>query len=282
MKTPPSGGGATEAPSGRGIAGTPSGGGIAETPSGGGDAKRPSTAGPGRRPGRPPSLTRAAIAEAALAEGVATFSMPGVAARLGVGHSTLYRCVDNREALVRLAVELVAERTVWPSAGPAWRALLTGFADALWGACEAFPGLDEAILTTPGTPRVMVDLLTGYGGALVGAGLTPRDAAVAVDFVADLVFSSSVAMRGLDRRLPDAAGGSSTARERYRRAWARESAGRHPFEAEFTAEETWHGRGWFDDKLDIFLDGLATRIAPGPSRAPDRAASPGPSTEENA
>ncbi|WP_432007139.1 TetR/AcrR family transcriptional regulator [Streptomyces parvus] len=225
--------------------------------------KRAATAGPGKRPGRPPSLTRSAIAEAALAEGVAGFSMPGVAARLGVGHSTLYRYVDNRDALVRSAIELVAERTAWPSAELPWRDLLTGFADALWGACEAFPGLDEAILTTPVTPRAMVDRLAGYGGSLVRAGLGPRDAAVAVDFVADLVFSSSVAMRGLDRTVPGPAGGSLTARESYRRAWARESAGGHPFEAEFTAEETWHGRGWFDDKLAIFLDGLATRIVPG-------------------
>ncbi|MCQ1579875.1 hypothetical protein [Streptomyces parvus] len=109
----------------------------------------------------------------------------------------------------------------------------------------------------------MVDRPAGYGGSLVRAGLGPRDAAVAVDFVADLVFSSSVAMRGLDRTVPDAAGGSLTARESHRRAWARKSAGRHPFEAEFTAEETWHGRGWFDDKLAIFLDGLATRIVSG-------------------
>lgn len=83
---------------------------------------------------------------------------------------------------------------------------------------------------------------------------------MAVDFVGDLVLSSSVAMRGLDRTVPNAAGGSLTAREQYRRAWAEESAGSHPFEAEFAAEETWHGRGWFDDKLAVFLDGLATRF----------------------
>ncbi|MFE7337696.1 TetR/AcrR family transcriptional regulator [Streptomyces griseus] len=226
--------------------------------------KRAAAAGPGRRPGRPPSLTRNAIAEAALAEGIAAFSMPGVAARLGVGHSTLYRYVDNRDELVRAAIDLVAERTLWPSAELPWRELLCGFADALWGACEAFPGLDEVILTTPVAPRAMVDRLSGYGGALVGAGLGNRDAAVAVDFVADLVFSSSVAMRGLDRAVPDAAGNSLTARERYQHAWARESAGPHPFEAQFAAEETWHGRGWFDDKLAIFLDGLATRVTDRP------------------
>ncbi|MEU4922406.1 hypothetical protein [Streptomyces parvus] len=37
------------------------------------------------------------------------------------------------------------------------------------------------------------------------AGLGSRDAAVAVDFAADLVLSSSVAMRGPDRTVPDAA-----------------------------------------------------------------------------
>ncbi|MCQ1579874.1 TetR family transcriptional regulator, partial [Streptomyces parvus] len=80
-------------------------------------------AGPGRGPGRPPSLTRSAIAEAALAEGVAGFSMPGVAARLGAGHSTLYRYADNRDALVRSAIELVAERTARPAGALLGRAL---------------------------------------------------------------------------------------------------------------------------------------------------------------
>ncbi|MFE3962165.1 TetR/AcrR family transcriptional regulator, partial [Streptomyces cyaneofuscatus] len=65
---------------------------------------KPTPGRPGRRPGRAPSLTRDAVADAALAEGVAVFSMPGVAARLGVSHSTLYRYVDSRDDLVRAAV----------------------------------------------------------------------------------------------------------------------------------------------------------------------------------
>ncbi|MCR8943465.1 TetR/AcrR family transcriptional regulator [Streptomyces sp. OUCMDZ-4982] len=242
---------------------------------------------PGRKPGPAPSLTRDAVAGAALAEGISVFSMPGVAARLGVGHSTLYRYVDSREDLVRAAIELAAARTAWPPADLPWRELLTGFADAVWEACEAFPGLAEVLLTTPASPPVMVDRLGRYGLALVGAGLSTRDAAVAVDFVGDLVLSSAVAMRGLDRTVPDATGTPSTAREQYRDAWAAAPPGAHPFEAEFAAEETWHGRGWFDDKLAIFLDGLATRLAPTApgttetSETPETRGTPGP-PEENA
>ncbi|MBT3099973.1 TetR/AcrR family transcriptional regulator, partial [Streptomyces sp. CBG30] len=79
----------------------------------------------------------------------------------------------------------------------------------------------------------------------------------------------------------------STAREQYRDAWAAAPPGAHPFEAEFAAEETWHGRGWFDDKLAIFLDGLATRLAPTApettetSETPETRGTPGP-PEENA
>ncbi|MFJ1588755.1 TetR family transcriptional regulator [Kitasatospora albolonga] len=230
---------------------------------------------PGRRPGRAPSLTRDAVAEAALAEGLAVFSMPGVAARLGVSHSTLYRYVDSRDDLVRAAIERAAARTGWPPADLPWRELLTAFADAVWAACDAFPGLAEVLLTTPAAPPVMVDRLGGYGVALVRAGLSTRDAAVAVDFVGDLVLSSAVAMRGLDRTVPDAAGTPRTAREQYRDAWAAAPPGARPFEAEFAAEETWHGRGWFDDKLAIFLDGLATRITPAdPARPPEVTAQP--------
>ena len=60
----------------------------------------------GRKPGPPASLTRDDVARAALAEGVLTMSMPAVARRLGVSHSTLYRYVHDRDDLVLAALDL--------------------------------------------------------------------------------------------------------------------------------------------------------------------------------
>ncbi|MGW2547615.1 TetR/AcrR family transcriptional regulator, partial [Kitasatospora sp. NPDC001574] len=205
------------------------------------------------RTGRGRSLTTEAVAEAALAEGLAAFSMPAVAARLGVSHSTLYRYVRNRDDLVRTAIGLVVERSGWPDERLPWRALLGGFADALWLLCDTYPGLAPAVLSTPGTPPAIVGRLARYGAALVRDGLTPREAVVTVDFVADLALTSWTAMRDLDRTTES----GRTVREEHRASLVIES----PLGAELAAEETWHGRGWFDDKLAVYLDGLAGRLA---------------------
>lgn len=89
----------------------------------------------------------------------------------------------------------------------------------------------------PGRPVLRdvdaVDLLHAYGTSLCEHGFTSKDALVALDFVADLTFSTAVAMRGL--------------------------AGVSP---EIDDDATWHDRGWFGHKLEIMLDGLATRCDP--------------------
>ncbi|MEU5160064.1 TetR/AcrR family transcriptional regulator [Streptomyces sp. NPDC020875] len=224
---------------------------------------------PGGAPGRPRSLTARAVAEAALAEGLADFSMPGVAARLGVSHSTLYRYVQDRDDLVRTAIGLAVEGTHWPEAGLPWRDLLVELADRIWELCDAHPGFAQAVLTTPGTPPAIVERLIRYARSLVAAGLTDREAVVSVDFVAELVLSTWIAMRHLDRETT--AGSGRTVREEYRDTWSAPT----PFSAEFTAEATWHGRGWFADKLDIYLDGLALRIGTRSAAADGRDAGSG-------
>ncbi|MFI6523849.1 TetR/AcrR family transcriptional regulator [Streptomyces uncialis] len=209
---------------------------------------------PGRRPGPSRSLTTRAVAEAALAEGLATFSMPSVAARLGVSHSTLYRYVQDRDDLLRTAIGVAVDRVEWPSEELPWRELLGRLADRLWELCDTHPGIAQAVLTTPGTPPAIIDRLVRYGRSLVAAGLSDRDAVVSVDFVAELTLTSWIAMRHLDGET--AAGGGRTVREEYRSSWSVDT----PFLEVFTAEDTWHGRGWFTDKLGIYLDGLAHRI----------------------
>jgi hypothetical protein len=49
--------------------------------------------------GRPPGLTLEQITDAALADGIATSTMPSIARRLGVAHSGLYRYVNSNEEI---------------------------------------------------------------------------------------------------------------------------------------------------------------------------------------
>ncbi|MEU5691908.1 TetR/AcrR family transcriptional regulator [Actinosynnema sp. NPDC020468] len=204
---------------------------------------------PGRRPGRPPSLTRDDVARAALDEGMENLSMPSVARRLGVGHSTLYRYVHDRDDLVLAALDLAMREFSWPPADLPWRELLTAFVDALWRFLAGSPGLAEAVWTAPGLPPGATVLMTGYRVRLRAEGLSEQDAMVAIDLVADLTVATEIGVRGLDRVF-DTPRGRRSLREIYLLAWPE------------MGDETFRGRGWLNEKLDILLDGLASRVGP--------------------
>jgi AcrR family transcriptional regulator len=215
----------------------------------------------GRRPGRPPSLTRDDVARAALVEGVAQLSMPTVARRLGVGHSTLYRYVHDREDLLLAALDLAMREFTWPPADLGWRELLTSFADALWRFLDRYPGLGEASQVVPGLPGKALDIATEYVAHLHAAGLSRRDAMLAVDFTADLTIAAEISVRRRNRLFGTPRG---------RRSLQELYGGPPP-------SGTREGRrDWLDEKLAIMLDGLASRLGqPGTTVLPDVSATPG-------
>lgn len=96
-----------------------------------------------RRPGRPAQISRDKIVEAvSLADNVDTLTMRELAARLGVGHSALYRWVKNRDELFDLLSEVVVERILLRAdAGDLeWRASLARLAWAMHDEFLALPG----------------------------------------------------------------------------------------------------------------------------------------------
>ncbi|HEX6358845.1 TetR family transcriptional regulator [Actinophytocola sp.] len=194
----------------------------------------------GRRPGRPPSLTRDDVARAALEEGVSQLSMPTVARRLGVGHSTLYRYVHDRDDLLLAALDLAMREFPWPAAEQGWRELLTSFADAMWRFLEQHPGLGEVSQVVPGLPATALDIGTRYVARLRAEGLSDRDAVTAVSFVADLAVATEISARRMNRLL-------DTPR------------GRRNFQ-ELYGDLAGEPRGLLDDKLAVLLDGLASRM----------------------
>jgi AcrR family transcriptional regulator len=201
---------------------------------------------PGRRPGRPRSLTREEVARAALAVGVAGLSMPAVAARLGVSHSTLYRYVHDRDDLVLAAVDLAVREFDWPAPATGWRATLTAFAGALWEFCTRHPGLAASAAAVPGTPGAVVELTERYTTSLRAAGFPAEDALLGVDLVVDLTLAAAGVATDLDRLHP-AADGPRPLRELHRESWP-------------AGEAVLGGRGWFERKLAVLLDGLACRL----------------------
>jgi AcrR family transcriptional regulator len=84
------------------------------------------------RVGRPRMLTREQVVEAALRLGLEDFTMKAVAAELGVTIATLYKYVQDRDELFRLAVgETMARMPLPVDHGQHWSQFLREFAAAI-------------------------------------------------------------------------------------------------------------------------------------------------------
>ena len=184
------------------------------------------------------------MARAALDEGVTQLSMPTVARRLGVGHSTLYRYVHDRDDLLLAALDLALREFAWPPAEQGWRALLTSFADATWRFLERYPGMAEATQVVPALPAKALEIADEYVTRLRAAGLSRRDALTAVSFVAELTVAAEISGRRMNRVF-DTPRGRRSLLELFGEAVSADRATR---------------RGWLNEKLAIMIDGLAARL----------------------
>jgi AcrR family transcriptional regulator len=103
---------------------------------------------PSSRFGPQPSLTRAALAAAAVgvadAEGLQAVSMHGVATILGVTKNALYRYVRSKAELVALTVEHAVEDPPDLSHIPDWRLRAERWADDLHAVWQRHPWLPAA------------------------------------------------------------------------------------------------------------------------------------------
>jgi AcrR family transcriptional regulator len=185
-----------------------------------------------RSPGRPRSLSLDLIVDAVLADGIATFSMPSVAARLGVAHSGLYRYVEDRDDLLVSAIEKAALSVDWPDADTAWRELLTQITHSVWAICERYPGYDVVALSPPKWSPGIIEKVTPYIASLHDQGFTIEDATVAVQVAGNLALTTSVKGTVGTFALSRTNGNLS-------------SSARHE---------------WHDRILEIVLDGLSSRV----------------------
>ena len=191
------------------------------------------------------------MARAALAEGLPNLSMPTVARRLGVSHSTLYRYVHDRDDLLVAAMDLALREFDWPGTDMGWRDAMVSFADAMWRFLEQYPGMAETSLVVPNLPGKALGIADQYVVRLRAEGLSARDAVIAVDFTADLTIAAEIGVRRMSRVF-DTPRGRRSLRELY------EGPDASRFER----------RGWLDDKLAIMLDGLASRLGQPATGAP--------------
>jgi AcrR family transcriptional regulator len=195
-----------------------------------------------RKPGRPRALTVDVIATAALEDGIATFSMPSVARRLGVAHSGLYRYVTDRDDLLVQAMDQAFLATTWPEADLPWDKLLSEIGLSVWRACDAHPGLDRASQSAPKPSPAVLKMMDAWVSALQAQHFLIEDAAVAVEFVISLALDCSAQMARIARMDHGALDPNEI-----------------PVLKVYDNDEVLSGRGLYDRKLDIFVNGLATR-----------------------
>lgn len=146
-----------------------------------------------RQAGRPRSLTLDRLLDTAIELGLADLNMKDLAARLGVGIATLYRYVENREALIRLAAGRQATRAAPVDHGQPWREIVCDYAAALFSSVGQQPSLILEFVEARWGIAVELEFVDSFLGALVRRGFTPAEAMELYRAMAKIVLGAAVA-----------------------------------------------------------------------------------------
>lgn len=90
-------------------------------------------------PGRKPVFDKEQAVQAALEEGVATFSLRGVADKLGIKPPALYRMFSSRDELQAAAMQKLAEHINDPAVATTWQDALRLFSSRSWDLFPVIP-----------------------------------------------------------------------------------------------------------------------------------------------
>lgn len=116
--------------------------------------------------GRPPTITRARLAEAGLQIGLPKVTILAVAAHLGVSAKALYKHVSGLEALKQLVAEEIFLRWTLPmptASGPdSLEHFLTAFSDSMWELVERHPGIAPYMLREDHITPAMLAKMTAH------------------------------------------------------------------------------------------------------------------------
>lgn len=199
----------------------------------------------GRKVGRKPTFSRREAIAAAFAEGVDSFTLAGVAKRLGVATPAIYRLFPSREDLVRACIEEAGSTIQLPELDDPWRDVLQMWANECWRLSEEYPGISRLVFAMPTAPVQVESVITTYVESIVNNGKTPRQAVFALDFIGDTVFASHLGVETMRHKNVDGETGLDAMRK------ALEAS-----ESSLTAEDSWASRSILDSKVEFILRGL--------------------------
>lgn len=130
------------------------------------------------RPGRPPSITRARIADAGIALGLPAMTFTGVAALLGVSHVALYKHVAHLAALKLLVAEEIFARWELPAPGAdELQNYLLRFSASLRALVKSHPGLAPYLLRRKATTPAMLARIDAHQAQVAHAYQLPKQRA---------------------------------------------------------------------------------------------------------
>lgn len=219
--------------------------------------------------------------EAALALGVADFTLTAVAERLGVAVSGLYRTISSREDLLIACLERIATQMSLSRTGVTWQEMIRAHATSLWALLERYPGLAGVIMSVPWAHQLFAVPLAQAHQDLIDRGLDDEDAGVILDFVGDTVIATHAQVEimrspvtrsqalsspgATDDAVLESHRAGLTGLEEARRfaATARESS----MPAVLSPNDSWIGRGGLDRKIEIIIHGVECSTR-GADRAP--------------
>ncbi|AHH19481.1 putative transcriptional regulator, TetR family [Nocardia nova SH22a] len=226
------------------------------------------------RLGRPPVIERDAVVAAAIAVGFDSLTVTGVAKRMGVRPSALYRHFPGRTELAAAAVEQVVAGAAWPGVpgqpGRQWREHLGEVVWTAWNLYDRHPGLAVEVAALVFAPPTLAAVSQRIVEVLRGAGFEARDAVLIADMAGELALGPFLLARDPDAaRTSEADLGNGdgpvgvldriAARRRRLMRASSGKPGDHEVAQVLAAVVADDPRRWLQAKLELFLDAAATR-----------------------
>ncbi len=212
------------------------------------------------RPAKSP-LSAEAIVDAALAicheETLDAVTMRRVAAELDTGPASLYVYVRNREELLRQMLDRASGDVGLEEIDPArWRKQVHELVERWLRAMGMYPGLASvAVGNPPATQRMMV-VADHLMALLLAGGVTPKDAAWAIDIL-PLITTATAVEADVHRALGHT---GDEMVERIQATLTSAPAGRFPNLIRYGKElVSGDGDQRFHFAIEVFLDGLVAR-----------------------
>ena len=213
-----------------------------------------------RRRGRPARISWQDIANAALVIGLDEVTLPAIADRLGVDHSSLYRHIGGRADILLAAANLAIAELDWEIETDDWRAYLIAMSEAVWDLYARYSGLAETMRTLAETPPAGALAFARACQALEKFGYSAQDSVLIVDSIMDMTSDSASGWQRLGTRAED----GTVPKDSLRQSWKDAAEFDDHATKQFRSVEsiiTGDPKDWWRRKLDILLDGASARRA---------------------